>query len=190
LNTRSLHTRLPLARLLAVACLFAGSFATAARADAPSREYQFKAAFVFNFVQYAHWPPTAFKDAKDPIVITVLGDNPFEDDLEQIVQGKKVDGRDILVRYAKDPAVAARTSHVVYVAPSEQHRLDKILPALTAAPVMTVSDTHGFTAWGGVIRIFTEDNKLRFEINKKAARRAGINFSAKLLKLARFYDHE
>jgi hypothetical protein len=188
-NAPPSHARLPLARLLAVACFFAASFA-AARADPPAREYQFKAAFVFNFVQYAHWPAAAFKDAKDPIVITVLGDNPFADDLEQIVQGKKVDGREILVRYTKDPALAARTSHLVYVAPSEQHRLEKTLPALAAAPVMTVSDVHGFTAWGGVIRIFTEDNKLRFEINKKAARRAGITFSAKLLRLARFYDPE
>jgi hypothetical protein len=193
------QSHLVLARVLAAACLalaclvavanaLAAPTASAPPSSAPdSRE---KAACVFNLVQYAQWPASMFKRPQDPLVLTVLGDNAFAQSLQQAARGKRVAGRSVVVRLTTNPSAAAKTSHLVFIPHSEKTRLDKNLRALSAANVVTVSDLPNFTAAGGVVQIFSEKNKLRFEINKRAADRTGVTFSAKLLKLARLSEHD
>jgi hypothetical protein len=152
---------------------------------APSREYQVKAAFIYNFVQFVEWPEEAFADARSPIVITVLGENPFGSALEQVTRGKSVRGREIVVRYARAVAGVGRT-HVLFVAAAEAARAGQVVGEV-GAHVLTVADTENFAAAGGVIRLFSEDNKLRFEINTSAVGRAGLKVSAKLMQLAKVY---
>ena len=154
--------------------------------DEPSREYQLKAAFIFNFVQFVEWPDDAGGGAKGPIVITVVGDNPFGSSIEQVVHGKNVRGREVTVRYVQSVKAIGRT-HVLFVAAPESGRPAAALQAVNATPALTISDTDAFMPGGGVIRFFSEDNKLRFEINPAAAQRAGLKMSAKLLQLARLY---
>ena len=60
-------------------------------------EYQVKAAFLFNFVKFVDWPESSFADARAPIVLGILGENPFGDDLSNIVNGQLVKGRSIRV---------------------------------------------------------------------------------------------
>ena len=50
--------------------------AASAQASAPSREYQVKAVFLFNFTQFVNWPPAAFPEDTALLVIGVLGDDP------------------------------------------------------------------------------------------------------------------
>jgi hypothetical protein len=50
--------------------------------------------------------------------------------------------------------------------------------------VLTVSDLPNFARAGGNIGFFFADNQLRFQINLDTARRSGIAFSSKLLRLA------
>jgi hypothetical protein len=193
--TRPTGAHQVLARVLAVACLalavtrsLAAPTASAPPASAPDQRE--KAACVFNLVQYANWPAAMFKRPQDPLVLTVLGDNAFAHSLEQAAKGKRVAGRSVVVRLTTNPSAAAKTSHLVFIPRSESLRLDKSLRALSAAQVVTVSDLPGFTAAGGVVQIFNEKNKLRFEINKPAADRTGVTFSAKLLKLARLSEQD
>jgi hypothetical protein len=158
----------------------------AALAEQPSREYQVKAAFVYNFAQFTEWPASAFESPDAPIVVTVLGNNLYGNAIEQVTGGKKVGGREIAVRYAPNAAAVGRT-HVLVVCPSENGRARGTVSAVGKDPVLTVGEGDDFAAVGGVVRLFAEDNKLRFEINPAAARRAGLKMSAKLLQLARIY---
>src|SRR4051812_12970096 len=49
----------------------------AAAETAPSAAYQLKAVFLFNFAQFVEWPAGAFRAANSPLIIGVLGENPF-----------------------------------------------------------------------------------------------------------------
>src|SRR5882757_4448493 len=72
--------------------LLAGSFLagnSALSSEPVSKEYQLKAAFLFNFAKFVEWPPQSFPDAGGPIVIGILGGNPFGDELENAIQGRK-----------------------------------------------------------------------------------------------------
>jgi hypothetical protein len=57
-------------------------------------------------------------------------------------------------------------------------------PANPATPVLTVGEGSEFLRSGGMIELFSENNRLRFNVNVAAARRAGLTISSNLLQLA------
>ena len=150
---------------------------------APAKEYQVKAAFLFNFAQFVEWPKTAFSRPEDPFVIGVLGPDPFGSYLEDVAHGEKVGGRKIVVkRYGK--AADAFGSQILWVAGKDMATMMQDLAVLRNKPVLTVGDADGFAVEGGVIRLVMKQNKIRFRINVEAAQASGLSISAKLLSLA------
>ena len=146
-------------------------------------EYQIKAAFLFNFAKFVEWPPGAFVKKTDPIVIGVLGDNPFRDDLVRTIREKTVDARPLEVKEFRWPAQVTNC-HILFISSSEKKRLPEILQSLKGASVLTVGETDHFTDSGGMINFFVEGSKMRFQINKDAATSAGLKISSKLMSLA------
>src|SRR5688572_24503994 len=128
------------------------------------KEYQVKAVFLFNFVQFVEWPATAFPSANAPIRIGVLGDNPFNGALEAAVQGEKVRNRSIVIERSSR-LETLRDCHVVFVSRSERAEIGTILTVLGSRPVLTVGDVPDFARRGGIINFYLEGQKVRFEIN-------------------------
>jgi hypothetical protein len=152
---------------------------------APHTEYQVKAAFLLNFTKFVTWPAGCFPETTAPIVIGILGDNPFGDELARSVAGQRVQGRPILIEQGRSPAALAHC-HLLFISGSERSRLKQHLAALREAhsAALTVSDVDGFLAAGGMIRFVVEQNKVRFEINAENAAAAEVSISSKLLSLA------
>jgi len=142
-----------------------------------SREYEIKAAYLYNFIKYVDWP------SGDTISIGVLGNDPFGTALAPL-NGKIVKGRRLLIKHL-DSAREAQQCQIIFVSSSEKQRLQEIFESLRSARVLTVGETQGFADGGGIINFIEENNKVRFEINAEAARRTGLNISSELLKLAR-----
>ena len=160
-----------------------GALIGAAAFGQPIDEYQVKAAFLFNFAKFVEWPPQAFKGPGDPISICVIGHNPFGSMLEEAVHGKVVEDRPLVVHQLSDPRQVSGC-HIVFVSMPERKLLRPILKELSAGGVLTVGETEGFTAEGGVVNFKVEDNRVRFEINMNAAGRQKLRISSKLLSLA------
>lgn len=152
-----------------------------ARAQAP--EYDLKAAFLFNFVKFVEWPPTAFAGDRTPLTICIYGDDPFGRTLDAVVQGERVGERGLLVQ-RPDSLDDVRGCHVLFVCRSEKGRLAEVLAQVREAPVLTVGDTDGFLRAGGVINFVLEGSKVRFLIDQAAAERSGLRISSKLMRLA------
>jgi len=51
-------------------------------------DYRVKAAFMYNFGKFVDWPDAAFASTNAPLVIGVLGGDPFHGDCERFVQTK------------------------------------------------------------------------------------------------------
>lgn len=165
----------------AAAGLGAGAPAVAARA-AGLPEYAVKAAFVFNFAKFVDWPAGAFP-AERPFVIGVLGEDPFGAALDEIVRGGALQGRPVAVaRYRSAEQAAA--CQVLFIARSERALQAAALKALAGKPVLTVGDAEDFLSAGGMIRLHARAGRIRFDVNKAAADKAGLRISAQLLKLA------
>jgi hypothetical protein len=145
-------------------------------------EYQVKAAFLYNFVKFVEWPATPGEKV-GPIVLCMLGKDPFGGALDRAVEGKKVEGRPLAIRPINDIA-AARSCHVLFVSASEVGRISEITYAVRTWDVLTVSEIHGFSGRGGIITFLMDGQRVRFQINSEAAARAGLKISSKLLQLA------
>jgi hypothetical protein len=166
-----------------VALLAACLLPVSARAEA-TPEYKLKAAYLFNFARFAKWPTNAFATADSPLVIGVLGDNPFDGELEKLVAGRPVGGRAVVVKQVAN-FEDAKACQVVFIPASEQANLQRHLETLRGAPVLTIGESPELLDAGGVIRFLIEEKKIRFEINKGQADGAGLQLDSQLLNLAK-----
>jgi hypothetical protein len=178
-----LNARRRLHFLLILLSWFAfGLSVSTARAEV-SREYELKAAFLFNFAQFTQWPTNAFAGPDKPLVIGILGLDPFGSALEDIVRGETIQGRRLVVeRYRRVEEI--QTCHILFISQSESSRLESHLKALQNRPILTVSDIEDSAFRGVMIRFVTQSNKIRLRINLDALEAAHITVSSKLLRAA------
>jgi hypothetical protein len=147
-------------------------------------EYQIKAAFLYNFAKFVEWPSSSFSDASAPLRICVFGQDPFGQELRDIANEKTVNGRKLLVNQVAD-LQTAKACHILFIASSEKAQLKQVLESLRGTRALTVSDTKGFVEQGGMINFVLENERVRFEVNQKAAEQAGLKVSSKLLNVAK-----
>lgn len=152
-----------------------------------ANEYLVKAAFLYNFAKFVEWPAQAFKSPSDPIVIGMLGKNPFGDALSAAVTGKAVGGRTFQV-HEISTAQQAAGCQIVFISSSERKRLGALLTGIGNAAVLTVGETDNFAAAGGIINFKIDAGSVRLQINLEAARKAQLHISAKLLSLAEIVE--
>ena len=171
-----------------VCCVIFGATALAAAPQrseaAPSVEYQVKAGFLFNFAKFVQWPASAFSAPDSPIVVGILGDDPFGPFLDQVVQAEPVERHKVVVKRIARPEDAGQC-HILFVPRSVSGPSAAIMAGLRAKSVLTVGETDRFLEEGGIINLVIDRSKVRFEINLDAAREARLTVSSKLLKLAR-----
>ncbi len=167
---------------LACGLLILGELSVPAQTT-PSKEYQVKAIFLFNFAQFVEWPPAAFADDTSPIVIGVLGEDPFGAYLDETVRAEKVGKRPMQVqRYQRVDEI--RTCHVLFISRSEESRLAQTLASLKDRNILVVGDSDDFIQRAGMIQLATSEGKVRLRINVNAARTANLTISSKLLRSA------
>ena len=142
-----------------------------------------EAVFLFNFAQFVDWPAEAFPDPQAPLVIGILGKDPFGSFLDETVRGETVRGRTFRIdRYRRVEEV--KDCHILFIGRSETKRLDGILGALKGRPILTVSSGDDFDRAGGIIRFILDKSKIRLSVDLEAAQAARLTFSSKLLRSA------
>ena len=175
--------------------------------DKGPTEYEMKAAFIYNYLKYTVWPEDKVKLNDEekkkiqasPIVVGVIGKDPFDKAWKKI-EGKKVNERKIVIRqlgefdklsikpdkskgpYSREDLAKCR---VLFICPSEEKNLLKIIGLVKTSSVLTVGQTSGFLKKGGVVNFLMEKKKVRFEINLDAAKSAQLQIKTTVLKLAK-----
>jgi uncharacterized protein DUF4154 len=165
--------------------------APAAAQPAAARASQLKAGYIYNFACFVDWPDKAFSTSTDPLVIAVVGRDPFDGNLGRMLEGKNVGDHPIAVvtfDRIDAPEVARSKYHVLFVSGSERGRLRGGLDSLRRRPILTISDLPDFGVDGGMIGLYHDGGTLHFEINRGAADEAGLKVSSKMLGLARLVN--
>lgn len=173
--------RVAAASLLAA---LAGAGTTLPQAAAPAPEYQVKAAFLFNFARFVEWPEDAFAGPGSPLVLGVLGADPFGPELDETLRGKTVHGRGLEIRRFARPADVGRC-HLLFVGRGELARLRRSLEPLADRGVLIVGDEDGPRVAGVMIRLTREQDRIRFEVDLAAVERARLKISSKLLRVGK-----
>jgi hypothetical protein len=175
--------RVPLGVLARVA-LGAALLAAPLSAQAPrASEYQIKAAFLFNFAQFVEWPASAFSTLDAPLIIGILGADPFGAALDEIVRGERIADRALVVRRYEQVADATE-AHILFVGRSEEEALPAILLELRNRQILTVGEVEGFAQRGGMIGFVSADNRIRLNVNLSASEDSDLTISSRLLRAA------
>ena len=149
-----------------------------------SKEYQLKAVFLWRLAQFTQWSSNAFENSDSPIVICVLGENPFGDALDAAVRGESAHGRNFLTQYHRG-IEQVRTCHILYLTGAGPRQAKAIAAAVDGKSVLTVRDIDGLaSAYETIIAFVTEQNKIRLRINLKAAAAARLVLDPRLLRTA------
>jgi hypothetical protein len=147
-------------------------------------EYEIKAAFLFNFAKFVEWPASVMGETNGSFIIGILGRDPFDGALDQTIGDKTVKGKKITLKRFRQIG-DLQYCHILFISESEKNNLPEILGRIRDESILTVGDMPDFAKNGGMIHLYTEDNKVRFAIRLAATERANLKLSAKLLNLAK-----
>ena len=142
-------------------------------------EDKVKSAFLYKFSKYVQWPDL---DASQDFKIAVLGDSPLLPLLEEI-SGRPTDGKKIRVEHLRGVEEIG-SCQILFIPAGEKERIDGILKKVAGRSILTVGESKGLAARGVAVNFVVVEGRLRFEINRRAAARAGLQISSELLKLA------
>jgi hypothetical protein len=152
-------------------------------------EYPVKLAFLYNFTKFVEWPPDAYREPGAPLVICIVGRDPFSEILEAELRARNVGGHPVQLKTFKANDKLS-VCHIVFVPATEKHQADRIVRGLKGSPTLTVGETEGFAVLGGIINLTVEANKVHFEVNRLAAERAGLKISSGLLSIAKIVHEQ
>lgn len=146
-------------------------------------EYEVKAAFLYNFAKFVTWPSVRNDVSDSSFVIGILGKDPFGNVIEQVMGNKTVLGKQIqIIRYQTINQL--QYCHILFISDSEKGHIRSVLKSVSGQPILTVSDMDDFVETGGMIRLYVDNNKIRFEINVHVSEQAHLKLSSKMLHLA------
>jgi len=150
---------------------------------APLTEYEVKAAYLYNFIKFVQWPEEAFSDNMDPIVIGIVGDDPFIDKLKIFTEQKTVHSRHLVIE-KYEPYHIINQCHVLYIVSVDRRFQVSILQRLERKWILTIGDAEYFTRIGGIINFITDEEHIGFEINITELQKSELVMSSQILKLA------
>lgn len=158
----------------------AGSISSARADDDASRKYPLLAAYIYNFTQFTTWPANA---VGDEFKVCIVGKSPFGASLDPM-KSRTVQGKKIAVHHFGGGEGEIAACNIVFVSPSASGDAKSIVARLKAAPVLTMSESGGFSDAGGMVEFTPADGKIGIAISLPAVRAAGLSISSKLLSLA------
>jgi len=139
---------------------------------------------LYHFATFTTWPPEVFPDKSSPVVVGVLGEDPFGRAMNKI-KGQPIGEREVAVKLFKS-GEKVEGCQLLFIAESEHERMAEVIRALDGAPIVTVAEQPGFLDAGGMINLEVDsENKLVFEVNLVAVRNAGLKLNSQMLRLAK-----
>lgn len=153
-----------------------------ATAQSKPLEIQVKAAFLPKFAAYVNWPPGAIGGPDDPVMLCVIGQDPFGRNLDEAAAGQRIDQRAIIVRRL-DGTGEAEHCNIAFLGGSARQSATAMQQALRGKPILTVTDA-GAGAERGMVHFALKDGRVRFYIDDALAARSNLAISARLLSLA------
>jgi hypothetical protein len=137
------------------------------------------AVYIYNFTKFLDWP----NNDSEYFYISVLGKSNLVEPLNNIAEKEKVKGRKIVISEL-DNVSNLKSNSILFLSAEEENKLHTILKKTSEKNILTVSNSEGFANKGVCINFFIADNKIKFEINRKAIEEAGIIPNTRLLSLA------
>ncbi|NTV15311.1 MAG: YfiR family protein [Desulfobulbaceae bacterium] len=152
------------------------------------QEYELKAVYLYNFLQFVNWPTGACATKSGRIEeIAVLGDSPISESLKNLkAELKRTRGFEISLRFygRYEEGMDLSGCQLLFIAQPELRHLKKIIGSLKGKPALLVADDEDCLDQGCMISLLTQSNKVRWAINRRSAEASGLRMNARLLEMA------
>jgi uncharacterized protein DUF4154 len=176
--------RIRRASVIIVCWFLSNAFLESFVLNGETAEYPLKLVFLYNFAKFVEWPSESFRFPGAPLVVCIVGHNPFSLGIEEELRTKPVGGHSVEFVTLK-PTDTLSNCHIVFIPVTEKDQAARIVRSLRGSGALTVGESEGFALRGGIINFTLEGGNVHFEINRMAADRAGLKISSKLLSLAK-----
>jgi hypothetical protein len=144
-------------------------------------ELQSKAARITRIAQVTTWPASKLSP-NTPLVIGVYGADSITDFLEMAVQGRRLKGRDVVVKRCS--AVQEIVGcHVLFVGRSEEGKLRDILGRARSEPILTIGETDNFMDRGGIVFLTMIGGTAQFTFDISNLKRSRLEIDPETLAL-------
>jgi hypothetical protein len=168
-------------RIMLAATLIAAAAPAAGIRSDPALDVNVKAAILFNFVKFTEWPTLP---GRISIIVCVVGNDGIAAAFGDTVRGQSINGRRLDVWRPQD-VESWRLCQLLFIADAERRGAAGGLEGIRTLPVLTVSDSKGFSRADGIIELYLEGGRMRFAINVDGVARSGLHVSSRLLGLAK-----
>lgn len=153
-------------------------------------EYSIKAVFLYNLANFVTWPDS-WHNRSSFFTIAIYGQDPFGKILDKTVAGEMNEGKPMRVlRLENQEELRRRHYSILFLSKDMAPKYNRIKPLLDNRPILTVADTDGFAARGGMVNLVKTKQRITVEINHTAVEQAGLFMSSKLLRLAKVVDQQ
>jgi len=147
------------------------------------RETKIKAAVIFKILKFVDWPAAAWPASDTPLLVCLLGRDPLTQAVADL-EGASTQGRALRFTFVNLPLRQPPLCHALVIAAGESDRLHPLLENIADLPTLSFAEIPEFARRGGIVGLVRAKNRFAFEINLRAAKKAGISISAPLLELA------
>ena len=182
--TRVLH-RATLSRLAVIAVTLLGASAAQAQSSTQAvPEYSVKAGYLLLFARYVQWPESSFASADAPLIIAVVGRDPFGSVLDATLRDQHIGKHTVQVIRLSQQTFDI-SAHLVYIAEMSRRDAQRLLDMCQRRPILTVSESQGPLENGAIVRLTEEAGKIRFDVDWTAATRVNLKIESPMLVAAR-----
>ena len=174
--------------LIQVAALLAWPSAPAMAAQSIPQEYELKAVYLYNFLQFVNWPAGPCSvGGKRVEEIAVLGDSPIGESLKNLqAELKRTRGVEISLRfygpYVEDMDLSG--CQLIFISQPELKHIKKIISSLKGKTALLVADDEDCLEQGCMIALLTQSSKIRWAVNRRSIEDSGLKMNARLLEMA------
>ena len=172
--------------ICAIFLLFLFSTALSHPAFSSFKPDEIKAAYLYNLTNFVHWPDA--QPEKQTFIIKVFGNRAVARNLGLLTRGEKLRGANIVIQYI-DSVLDIYPCQMLFVDGSVQEQLtSKMLSELASKQILIIGDTLDFLQKGAMVGLLENGGRILIAVDPDLARKAGISFSSKLLKVARILE--
>ena len=157
----------------------APSFAQEKQADA--QEYVLKAAFIYRFTDYVAWE----ENSASIFSIAILGDSEITPWLLELTKGKSIKNKRIYIKQFNNlNDIPVNAYQIIFVSKNYADGIESVVSKVAGSPVLVIAEQKGAAEKGATINFLISNNKLKFEVNMKAANKPGLKIGSQLLQHA------
>lgn len=156
---------------------------TVAAANRDFSEAKIKVVYLYNFLRFIEWPPSAATFSDD---ICIVGQKKKYRDAISLLKKLTLNEHALSIGEfgSQTKLDDLKNCRLVFITEDATHRSGAICDTVKEASSLTVGESKDFARDGGMINFIRRKDKIHFEVNLRAARQAGLRITSKILRIA------